>query len=250
MCGRYASSSTDADLRREFFVDTVVGEPLAAWNVAPSQPIRAVVTRPPRPADTGHADVDAELEPAERQLGTVHWGLVPSWAKDRSIGNRLVNARVETVTEKPAFAAAAARRRCLIPADGYYEWEHRDGQIRKVPHFLRDPDGRELAFAGLYELWRDPERSPEDPDRWWWSAVIITTQASDALKRIHDRTPVLVPAGLRTDWLDPGLTDPGDVRHLLNTVPEPRLDSVEVSTADNNVHNDSPDLIQPVPAAA
>ena len=187
MCGRYASSRTDADLRREFLIEAVVGEPLAAsWNVAPSQPIRVVLTRPPRPADTGHTDTDAGLEPAERQLRTVHWGLVPSWAKDRAIGNRLVNARVETVTEKAVFKAAAARRRCLISADGFYEWEKRDGQARKTPQFLRDPGGAELAFAGLYDLWRDPNRDPDDPDRWWWSAVIITTRESDAFGRIHE----------------------------------------------------------------
>ncbi len=106
VCGRYASSSTDADLRRDFFINTVVGEPLAAsWNVAPAQPTRAVLTRPARPVGPGHGDTAAELEPAQRQLRTLHQGVVPSWAKDRRIGNRLVNARVETITEKPAFQA-------------------------------------------------------------------------------------------------------------------------------------------------
>lgn len=178
----------------------------------------------------------------------MHWGLVPSWATDRSVGNRLVNARVETITEKAAFKTAAAHRRCLIPADGYYEWERRDGLARKVPPSSATV-GAGLAFAGLFELWRNPARSPEDPGRWWWSAVVITTQAPDALGRIHDRTPVVVPAGLRDDWLDPGLTDPAQVRHLLAAVPEPCLEPVEVSTAVNNVHNDSPDLTRPVTAA-
>jgi len=111
---------------------------------------------------------------------------------------------------------------------------------RKVPHFLRDSTGAGLAFAGLYELWRDPARSPGDPDRWWWSAAIITTQAPDALGRIHDRTPVVVPADLRDDWLDPDLTDPARVPPPPRRGPEPHLEPVEVSTAVNNVHTNSP----------
>jgi putative SOS response-associated peptidase YedK len=122
---------------------------------------------------------------------------LPSWAKDVKLGARLINARSETLTEKPAFRAAAARRRCLVPATGYFEWEKVDG--RKVPQFLFRPDEAQLAFAGLYELWPDPERAEDDPDRWVWSYTIITRSAPDAVGHIHDRSPVLVPTELRAD---------------------------------------------------
>jgi putative SOS response-associated peptidase YedK len=165
------------------------------------------------------------------------------------IGNRLINARVETITEKPAFKAAA-RRRCLIPADGYYEWEKRAGQRTKVPYFLRDPDGQTLAFAGLYELWPDPTKPRDDPDRWLWSAVILTTRATDELGRIHDRSPVLLPPDAREHWLDSGTTDLDGVDDLLESLPEPRLVPIEVSTAVNNVRTNGPELTPPVSTGA
>ena len=238
MCGRYASSRGDAELVEAFEVDDVVGEQLpASYNVAPTQPVRAVLERAPRE--------DPDAAPS-RQLRTLRWGLVPAWAKDPSIGSRMINARVETITEKPAFKRAASRRRLLVPADGYYEWERREGQKAKVPHFLHAADGEPLAFAGLYELWPDPARAEDDPDRWLWTLTILTTQASDALGRIHDRTPVVVPPDMRGDWLDPALTDLDLVRQVLDAVPEPHLDTYEVSTAVNSVRNDSPDLLRRV----
>jgi putative SOS response-associated peptidase YedK len=137
------------------------------------------------------------------------------------IGSRLINARSETITEKPSFRAASARRRCLVPADGYFEWEKIDG--RKVPQFLYRPDEQLLSFAGLYELWPDPERGEDDPDRWMWSYTIITRTAPDAVGHIHDRSPVLVPPDLRADWLNPSLVDPEQVKELLASIPEPLL---------------------------
>jgi putative SOS response-associated peptidase YedK len=229
----------DSDLAREFAVAEVVGEePEPSWNVAPTQLARVVLERVPRGAD------DAEQAVAERMLRTARWGLVPSWAKDVKIGNRLINARSETITEKPAFKAAAARRRCLVPADGYYEWEKIDG--RKVPYFLhRDHDV--LAFAGLYELWPDPERAEDDPDRWLWSYTILTHPASDAVGHVHDRSPVVVPPGkLREQWLDPALTDPAEVRELLAAIPEPTLEPYEVSPAVNSPRNNGPELVKPL----
>ena len=235
MCGRYASSRRDAELVEAFEVDDVVGEQLpASYNVAPTQPVRAVLERAPRE--------EPDAAPS-RQLRTLRWGLVPAWAKDPSIGSRMINARVETITEKPAFRRAASRRRLLVPADGYYEWEKREGQKAKVPHFLHAAGGEPLAFAGLYELWPDPARAEDDPDRWLWTLTILTTQASDALGRIHDRTPVVIPPDMRGDWLDPALTDLDLVRQVLDAVPEPHLETHEVSTAVNSVRNDFPDLL-------
>jgi len=135
---------------RAFRVEEVVGEQLApSYNVAPTQPVRAVLERTPR---------EEPEAPPIRQIRTARWGLIPSWAKDRKIGSRLINARAETITEKPSFKAAASRRRCIVPANGYFEWEGRDGA--KVPHYLHG-DGV-LGMAGLYELWADPEREPDD----------------------------------------------------------------------------------------
>jgi putative SOS response-associated peptidase YedK len=194
-----------------------------------------VLERAPR------GDQDGEVR---RVLRSARWGLIPSWAKDLKIGNRLINARAETVTEKPAFKAAAARRRCLIPADGYYEWEKRDGH--KVPHFLHRGNAV-LAFAGLYELWPDPERGSDDPDRWLWSYTILTKPAPDALGHVHDRSPIVIPPGdLRDRWLDVNLTDHDEVRELLGAVPEPVLEPREVSSAVNSPKNNGPELVEPV----
>lgn len=236
VCGRYASSRRDAELVEEFEVSEVVGEERPpSWNVAPTQGVRAVLERAPRD--------EPDAEPT-RQLRTLRWGLVPSWAKDAAIGNRMINARVETITEKPSFKRAASRRRLLVPADGYYEWEQREGRA-KVPHFLHAPDGSPLAFAGLYELWADPARPEDDPDRWLWSLTILTTRASDALGHIHERSPVVVPPDMRGDWLDPALTDLDLVRQVLDAVPEPRLATHEVSPRVNSVRNDGPELALP-----
>jgi putative SOS response-associated peptidase YedK len=154
----------------------------------------------------------------------------------------MINARIETVTEKAAFKRAASKRRLLVPADGYFEWEKREGRT-KVPHFLHAATDEVLAFAGLYELWPDPAKGHDDPDRWLWSFTILTTEATDALGHIHDRTPVIVPPDMRGDWLDPQLSDLDLVRQVLDALPEPTLSTREVSPAVNSPRNDSPDLI-------
>lgn len=245
MCGRYASTQSDSDLRAVFDIAETVGEEIPpAYNVAPTQTVRTVLDRVPK--DDPGAD-------AVRQLRSARWGLIPSWAKDTKIGSRMINARSETITEKPSFKKAASKRRCIVPADGYYEWEKRDGA--KVPYFLHtdewDPSEGStaagiLAMAGLYELWRDPTKSDDDPDRWVWSVTVLTSPAADALGHIHDRSPVVVPENLRDDWLDTSLTDLGAVTDLLAAIPEPRLVPYEVSTAVNSVKNDGPDLLVPV----
>lgn len=234
MCGRYASTRSDSDLQAVFDIaETVGAEVPPSYNVAPTQTVRTVLERPPK--DEPEAD-------AVRQLRSVRWGLIPSWAKDAKIGSRLINARSETITEKPSFKKAASRRRCIVPADGYYEWEKRDGA--KVPYFLHQ-DGV-LAMAGLYELWRDPTKAEDDEARWVWSVTVLTSPAADALGHIHDRSPVVLPPDLRASWLDPAVTDLGDVRDLLAAIPEPRLEPYEVSTAVNSVKNNSPELLTPV----
>jgi putative SOS response-associated peptidase YedK len=239
MCGRYASAKTDAELAKAFDVVEVVGEESEpSWNVAPTQQVRAVLERAPK---------DEPEAPATRLLRPVRWGLVPSWAKDVKIGNKMVNARVETLLAKPAFKSAARRRRCVIPADGYFEWMKVDN--RKVPFFLHAADGQPLPMAGLYELRPDPDLPEDDPNRWLWTCTIITTTATDTLGHIHDRSPLLIPPGDLLDaWLDPKLDDPDDVQALINSVPEPHLEPYEVSTAVNSVRNNGPHLIDPVTA--
>lgn len=240
MCGRYANSASTANLYGLFGIDEVVDDDLEpSWNIAPTDPVRLVLERPPKDAAEGTAAV--------RQLRTARWGLVPSWSRDAKGGARMINARRETVTEKPAFRAAAAARRCLLPADGYYEWRRTDDG--KVPYFLHAPDDAVLAFAGLYELWRDRSKADDDPGRWLWTCTVITQQATDTLGEIHDRCPVPVPADLRDRWLDCTAKDAAVAAELLAAMPVPRLEPRVVSTAVNSVRNDGPELIVPVAPA-
>jgi putative SOS response-associated peptidase YedK len=258
MCGRYASSRRPEDLVEEFEVEeTVLPAPLAPdYNVAPTKEVYAVLERPAK-----------QDRPRQRQLRALTWGLVPSWAKDPSIGNRMINARLETAAEKPAFRRAFAARRCLLPADGYYEWyspgrgaddrpDEESGSTRgrdkprKQPFFIRPGDGSVLVMAGLYEIWRDPRRAEDDPDRFRWTCTVLTTRAEDGLGRIHDRMPLLVdPAGYAA-WLDPGgaaaADDPAALRELLVPAAPGRLEAYPVSTSVNDVRNNGPDLVVPV----
>ncbi|MGI8664657.1 MAG: SOS response-associated peptidase [Jatrophihabitans sp.] len=241
MCGRYVNEASTEDLVEEFDVELTLDADLPpSWNVAPTDPVRAVLSRLPlKPADAPDG-----ARAAVRQLRSMRWGLVPSWSKDRKGAARMINARVETVTEKPAFRRAAAARRCLIPAQGYYEWQRTEAG--KVPHYLHDPDGRMLAMAGLYELWRDPARAEDDPQRWLWTCTIITEQATDLLGEIHDRNPVIVPPRLWQPWLDCSSDDLATARELLEQIPEARLEPYVVSAAVGAVSNNGPELIEPV----
>jgi putative SOS response-associated peptidase YedK len=241
MCGRYASSRQPDELAEEFEIDELrLQEPLTeSYNVAPTNDVYAVVERPPREDDA----------PTERQLRSVRWGLVPSWAKDVKIGNRMINARMETVAEKPAYRRAFAKRRCLLPADGYFEWyatEAKDakGKPRKQPYFITPKDGGVLAMAGLYELWPDPAKAEDDPTRWLWSCTVITTEAEDSLGRIHDRMPLMVERERWDQWLDP--TRPGDLDLLTPAAPG-RLEAYPVSTLVSNVRNNGRELVEPLP---
>jgi putative SOS response-associated peptidase YedK len=239
MCGRYAASANPEDLVEEFEVERVeLGNRLEPdWNVAPTKPVPAVLTRRDRGAPS-----DAR---AVRQLRTVRWGLIPSWAKDIKIGSRLINARVETAGEKPAFRKALAARRCLLPADGYYEW-YVEAAGRKQPYFIHRSDGRSLAMAGLYELWRDPTADHDAPDAWVWSATVLTTEAVDDVGRLHDRMPLMVEPGAWAAWLDPTATDVDAARALLVPAAPGLLDAYPVSERVNNYRNNGIDLLDPL----
>jgi putative SOS response-associated peptidase YedK len=258
MCGRYATARDPADLIEEFGVDRAVLDERFAedgssqqglapnYNVAPTDEVYAVVER---------LDKQEPAAPPQRQLRVVRWGLVPSWAKDRKIASKLINARVETLTEKPAFRKAFAVRRCLLPADGYYEWytdNAADGAAdgpgakrAKQPYFIRGRGGGVLPMAGLYEFWRDPFAEPE-VDPWLWSATVITTEATDDVGRIHDRMPMLIEPHNWARWLDPREADTDLLGQLLVPAAAGRLEAYPVSTQVNDVRNDGPQLIEPI----
>lgn len=239
MCGRYVVSQTADDLAEEFGVDRIdVKEQLAPdWNIAPTKPVYGVLTRQRR---------DEPDEAPQRRLATLRWGLVPSWAKDIKIGNRLINARVETAAEKPAFRKAFALRRCLLPAEGFYEWRE-DAKGKKQPFFIRPREGL-LAMAGLYEIWRDKTKGEDDPGAFVWSSVILTTDATDDLGQIHDRMPMLVEPERRSQWLDPTNDDTDELQRLLVPAIPGILEAFPVSTEVNNVRNNGAQLIDPLPA--
>jgi len=221
VCGRYASSRDAAELASHFGVTVEPEERLApSWNVAPTDPVAVVLERD-----------------GQRRLQVVRWGLVPSWAKDAKGAARLINARSETLASKPAFRAAYARRRCLVPADGYYEWQ-RVGS-GKQPWYLSPREPGPLAMAGLYEVWKHPE-----DQRWLWTCTVVTTAAADDTGHIHDRTPLLVPRAAWQTWLDPEVPDPG--QELLVPGVAGVLDAWEVGPAVGNVRHDTPELITPL----
>jgi putative SOS response-associated peptidase YedK len=247
VCGRYAASRDRATLIEEFEVTRVPDRELGPdYNVAPTKEVYAIVERPA-----------TEEHPEQRELAVVKWGLVPSWAKDPKIGARMINARVETLTDKPAFRRAVAKRRCLIPCDGYYEWYEpenpdaprtRSGKPAKQPFFIHPSDGSVLAMAGLYEFWRDPEQPKDAPDSWLWTITVITTSATDELGRIHDRMPMCVPRDKWQAWLDPKLTDGAEAVGLLKPASPGWLQADPVSTDVNNVKNNGPELVEPIAA--
>lgn len=244
MCGRYASSRSPEDLAEEFeVVDSRLDKELPPdYNVAPTKEVYAVLERPAK---------DEAEEPPARQLRTLRWGLVPSWAKDPSIGSRMINARMETVAEKPAFRKAFAVRRCLLPADGYFEWypteqKGKSGKPLKQPFYIHPKDGSVMAMAGLYEIWRDPTRDDDDPERFRWTCTVLTTDAPDELGRIHDRMPLLVTRERRDAWLDPG-TDKDRLLDLLVPAQQAGLEAYPVSPAVGNVRNNGPELVEPLP---
>jgi putative SOS response-associated peptidase YedK len=249
MCGRFVSARKRLELLEEFEIerDRVATspdpEPDPDYNVAPTRRIFAVLERPAR-----------DDEPQARELRVVRWGLVPFWAKDASGGGKLINARAETVAVKPSFRRPFAKRRCIVPADGYYEWQSvpvEGKKPRKQPFFIYRTDGGVLAFAGIYELWRD-EALPDDHEHaWLWTAALITTQATDDVGQIHDRMPMVISRDHWADWLNPGNSEAGQLQAaMLPAMAGGALTSHPVSMAVNSVRNNGPELIERLPAGA
>lgn len=232
MCGRYASSRRPESLVEEFEVVAPIAQELRPdYNVAPTKLVYSVVNRS-----------DA------RTLSVMKWGLVPSWAKDPSIGSRMINARLETVTEKPAYKRAFTSRRCIVPADGYYEWYVEQGpKPRKQPFFIKRVDGASLAMAGIYEVWRDPSKEQDDPTALVTTMSVITTSATDDVGRIHDRMPQIIERKHWSQWLDPEMKDPEIALSLLTPATLGGLEAYPVSTDVNAVRNNGPHLIEPLP---
>lgn len=246
MCGRYAATRDPATLVAEFDAtdQTEGGLSGADYNVAPGKDVLSVVQRHPRDASGAVAHDEA----TERSLRVMRWGLVPFWAKDPAIGNRMINTRVETAAEKPAFRTALARRRCLLPADGWFEWKAGAettgrARARKQPYFMTPGDGTSLAFAGLWESWRDPNAASDAAPLVTFS--ILTTEAVGQLAEVHHRMPMLMAPEHWDAWLDPDSSDPGP---LLEEVPHELVDTLRlrpVSTRVNNVRNNGPELVEP-----
>jgi putative SOS response-associated peptidase YedK len=249
MCGRYAATANPDELVEEFEVDSdqTAGGLVPRYNLAPTDPGPVVLERAPR------GEASAVEQPPARTLRLLTWGLVPSWAKDPSVGSRMINARADSLLEKPAYRRAACARRCLVPADGWYEWQKspiakdEKGRPRRQPFFTRLADGGRMAFAGIYEFWRDDSRPDDDPLAWLTTYAIVTTDAERGLDLLHDRMPFVLPRDRWDRWLDPAVTDPEEVRALLEPVPPGRFEAYPVSRRVGNVRNTGPDLLDPAP---
>lgn len=222
MCGRFTLSLPPEVLMTLFELPYVPPmEP--RYNIAPSQPVAAV---------------RIDRDKGERELAMLKWGLVPFWAEDPKIGNRLINARSETAAEKPAFRAAFRQRRCLVAADGFYEWKKQ--QSGKQPYYVRLSEGRGFGIAGLWERWENEDGEPIE------SCTLLTTDANDFLRPIHHRMPVIVPPDHHALWLSPDTTDAGALKRVLQPLPDEALEAYPVSTMVNSPGNDGPELIQPL----
>ncbi|MFE7636608.1 SOS response-associated peptidase [Kitasatospora sp. NPDC057518] len=240
MCGRFVSTTTPQDLVS--LLGELRWDPAEtfapSWNVAPTDPVPAVLER-----------VDRDTGELLRQLRPLLWGLVPSWAKDPSGGARLINARSETVDTKPAFRKAFTTRRCVIPADGYFEWREvpaaADRKKYKQPYFLST--GGLMLMAGLYEFWRDHTRPEDDPLAWLATATVITTDATDSAGRVHDRMPLTIAPDDLAIWLSPAHTDPAELHHLLHSPADDTLRVRAVPTTVNSVRNNGPHLLDTAP---
>ena len=224
MCGRFAFYSPHEAVTRLFGATPAAAfEP--RYNIAPTQFVATV-------RETG----------GPREVAMLYWGLVPSWAKEKSIGARMINARSETLAEKPSFRNAFRRRRCLVLADGYYEWQ-RSGSV-KQPYFIAFEDGQPFGMAGLWERWRDPA-SGEPLE----SCCIVTTSPAAAVAHVHDRMPVIVPPDAYAEWLDPRNEATDRLARLLGPWARPGLQALPVSRRVNDARNQGAGLIEPLPAA-
>jgi putative SOS response-associated peptidase YedK len=240
MCGRFVATHS-ADRIAEFFGASFDGASVGAalpanYNVAPTHDVHAVVQ--PLRAQSHDA-----AEPV-REVQTFHWGLVPSWAKDTKIGSKMINARAETIAEKPAFKGLLRKHRLLIPMDGFYEWQGDKGA--KTPMYIHRIDGEPLAVAGLWAIWRDRTTGPDAP--WLHSCTVITTAANATMAPVHDRMPVILPRSLWADWLDPRNGDTVALQSMLQPAADDVLTMYAVSTQVNNVRNKGPELTHPASA--
>ena len=219
MCGRYTLKTPVEELAEEFGFEASSVELPPNYNVAPTQQVAAVLE-----------------EGDERRLEVLRWGLIPSWADDPGIGSRMINARAETAPEKPSFRRAFRERRCLIPADGFYEWQRTNGA--KQPYYIRMKEGHPFAFAGLWESWKDDD-GPEVR-----SCTILTTKPNALTAEIHDRMPVILPPGSYDAWLDPE-AERDELYGLLAPYPEDEMEAYPVSRFVNSPSNNDPRCIEP-----
>jgi putative SOS response-associated peptidase YedK len=219
MCGRYTARTTQQDLIDHFSVQGVLFDHSERFNIAPSQDVSAIT---------------ALERPEHRILEKLRWGLVPFWARDTSMSSRMINARSETVFEKPAFRGAIRSRRCLIPTTGFYEWH----QKSKVPHLITLRSTSLFAFAGLYEEWTAPDGSPLR------SCTILTTEANDAIRDLHERMPVIVHPRDYSLWLDARVKSNLELSHIFHPWSESDITFWEVSKRVGNVINDDPLLME------
>lgn len=222
MCGRFSLTVSPEQISKKFNLSKVP-EIQPRYNIAPSQDIATVVQ---------------SKASEETQFQWMRWGLVPHWAKDIKIGYKLINARVETVAEKPAFRSAIKQRRCLILADGFYEWQHQGKQ--KQPYYFQLESGKLFAFAGLWETWNSPE------DEQVISCTILTTAADEVVNPIHERMPIIVPSQYYEMWLDPEITQPQDVLPLVTQGDRASLQAKPVSTMVNNPKCDRAECLESV----
>jgi len=222
MCGRFSLVADPDDLREAFPWLNIPVPNTLRYNIAPSQPVAVI------PND------------GKNQLDYFVWGLIPSWAKDPTIGNRMINARSETLHEKPSFRSAFQRRRCLIPASGFYEWKVEPGRKAKTPMYIRKKSGKPFGFAGLWENWNSPDGSSI------LSCTIITTAPNDMMKEIHNRMPVILPESSYSLWLEPGEPELERLKTLLKASSAEEMIAYPVSNLVNNPANDVPACIEPV----
>ena len=218
MCGRYTLKTPVDALAERFGLDEYPSSLTASYNIAPTQEVAAVVE-----------------EDGKRKLRMLRWGLIPSWAKDPAIGNKMINARAETVSEKPSFRTAFKKRRCLIVADGFYEWHKTDSG--EQPYHLKMEDGSPFAFAGMWETWKNGEEIR--------SCAIITTTANDLMGEIHHRMPVILPPENYGVWLDPDFDEKEALLDLLNPYPSKEMEAYAVSRRVNRPSNNEPSVVEP-----
>ncbi|HLK58961.1 MAG TPA: SOS response-associated peptidase [Chthonomonadaceae bacterium] len=222
MCGRYTMHHTTDQLAMRFGVQQVASAATERYNIAPTQPVPVVIETP-----------------ETRVLDAYRWGLIPSWADDPAIGNKLINARAETLAEKPSFKSALVKRRCLIPSDGFYEWQ-KLADNSKQPMYIQLSDKDLFAFAGLWEEWKQPDGTPLR------TCTIITVGPNEVMAPIHNRMPAILRPGDEALWLDPSQKSVPDLLSLLKTYPADRIEAIPVSKRVNTPTIDDPTLLSPL----